>query len=112
MQIPLDELVTGHVDAVKIDVEGAEIEVLEGMNEMFSRNPALQLWVEWFPGAMKSAGRDPLDLPQRLQDIGFRDISAIDEGAQTIRSVEEVYALLASGTLPPSWYANLWARGR
>ena len=35
------------VDLVKIDVEGSELEVLEGMTALFARNPGLRLLVEW-----------------------------------------------------------------
>jgi FkbM family methyltransferase len=36
---PLDELVGGPVDVVKVDVEGAELEVLEGMRGILGSNP-------------------------------------------------------------------------
>lgn len=43
---PLDELVNGRVDLVKIDVEGAEIEVLAGMSRILSENRRVRLVVE------------------------------------------------------------------
>jgi FkbM family methyltransferase len=109
-QVPLDQLVKGKVDLIKIDVEGAEMEVLDGMNEILCQNKYLQLWVEWFPAAMINAGYAPLDLPRRLLDLGFGPLSVIDDCAQKIRSVEEVGSLLSSGALPKGWYANLWAK--
>ena len=109
-QRPLDELIGGRVDAIKIDVEGAEIEVLEGMAEILRRNRALLVWAEWFPAGMRSAGRDPSELPQFLQACGFDEISVIDEGAKRIRTVSEANALICSGKLPREWYANIWAK--
>jgi FkbM family methyltransferase len=106
----LDSIVEGRVDIVKIDVEGAEIEVLEGMRDILLRNQHLTLWAEWFPAGMKSAGRNPLELPERLRSLNFREISVIDESKGSIRPVDEVVSLVRSGSLPKSWYANLWAR--
>ncbi len=42
----LEELGVGSVDWVKIDVEGAEVEVLQGLEKTMSRNPNLKLQVE------------------------------------------------------------------
>ncbi len=107
-QRPMDDILKGQVDLIKIDVEGAEIEVLDGLQYTLAANPSLSLLLEWFPAGMKNAGRDPAELPERLQQIGFRDVQVIDEHAGKIRSVNEVTAEL--GVLPTEWYANLWAR--
>jgi FkbM family methyltransferase len=108
-QLPLDQLVKGKVDLIKIDVEGAEMEVLDGMHEILYQNKRLQLSVEWFPAAMINAGYAPLDLPNRLLDLGFGPVSVLDDCAMKIRSVDEVTNLLSLGLLPKGWYGNLWA---
>src|SRR5690606_16221463 len=51
----LDDLVPSDVDLVKIDVEGAELAVLEGMPRLL-RNPRLVLIVEWHPTLQTMAG--------------------------------------------------------
>jgi FkbM family methyltransferase len=109
-QVPLDELIQGRVDAVKIDVEGAEIEVLEGMKEILLRNQELQLWAEWFPAGMRNAGYAPLDLPRKLLDLGFKEILVLDDQAKQIRTLQEVEGTISAGSLPTSWYANLCAK--
>ena len=67
---PLDEVVDGPADVVKIDVEGAELDVLGGMTRML-RHPAVQLIVEWHPRLQEAAGYTPDALPRFLLDRGF-----------------------------------------
>jgi len=107
-QLPLDEIVTGPVGVVIIDVEGAELEVLEGMKNIMANSPRLTVFAEWFPAGMKSAGRDPLELPEYLSRGGFSSIDVIDDNSERITTVGEVSARLAS--LPQDWYANICAR--
>jgi FkbM family methyltransferase len=68
---PLDDLVPDPVDLVKIDAEGGDLDVLEGMDRIISSNPGLRLVVEWFPDGLRSAGREPEELPRFLAERGF-----------------------------------------
>jgi FkbM family methyltransferase len=69
--VPLDELVDGAVDVVKIDVEGAELDVLEGMSRILqARRTALV--VEWHPLLQQLAGYAPDALPHWLLERGWR----------------------------------------
>lgn len=67
---PLDELVDGVPDLVKIDVEGAELDVLRGMTRILAA-PALTLIVEWHPLLQTAAGHAPDALPRFLLDAGY-----------------------------------------
>ena len=67
---PLDDLVDVDPDLVKIDVEGAELDVLAGMTRLL-RRPTLQLIVEWHPGLQEAAGYPPDALPRLLLQHGF-----------------------------------------
>jgi FkbM family methyltransferase len=69
--LPLDELVEGPVDVVKIDVEGAELDVLEGMPRLL-RAPPKALIVEWHPLLQAMAGYLPDELPRWLLRRGWR----------------------------------------
>ena len=68
---PLDDLVDGYPDLVKIDVEGTELEVLAGMRRLFVRS-AFRLIVEWHPELQTLAWYRPDALPRVLLDHGFR----------------------------------------
>ena len=67
---PLDMLVEGNVDLVKIDVEGAELDVLGGMTRLL-RSPRMHLVVEWHPLLQEKAGYVAEALPLALLDMGF-----------------------------------------
>ena len=68
--VPVDELVDGDADLVKIDVEGAELDTLGGMTRLL-RNPRLQLLVEWHPRLQEAAGYRADELPRTLLAHGF-----------------------------------------
>jgi FkbM family methyltransferase len=70
MAAPLDDLIVETPDLVKIDVEGAELEVLEGMQRML-HSPTIRLIVEWHPTLQQAAGHAPDELPRYLADHGF-----------------------------------------
>jgi FkbM family methyltransferase len=109
-QIPLDELTDGPVDVIKIDVEGAEIDVLNGMTRIVRDNRRLSLFVEWSPLCMKEAGRAAHELPDRLQDLGFHDLSVLDDRANQERSVVDVLEMLRSQSDDDVWYGMICAR--
>jgi FkbM family methyltransferase len=68
---PLDDLLDGEPDLVKIDVEGAELDVLLGMTRLLAR-PDIQLIVEWHPVLQAAAGHAPDALPRFLLHSGFK----------------------------------------
>jgi FkbM family methyltransferase len=107
--MPLDQLVQGPVDAIKIDVEGAEIEVLQGMSRVLAENSQIALCVEWNLPCLRNAGRDPCELPAYLLDLGFRKIQVLDDVEQRRRSLEDVLPLVRAREVPEIWYVNLWA---
>jgi FkbM family methyltransferase len=61
----------GHVDFVKIDVEGAELSVLRGARELLDGDQAPLLLVEFFPAAMERAGYDEDVLRAELVGLGY-----------------------------------------
>lgn len=68
--VPLDDLAPGGADLVKIDVEGAELEVLEGMHRILATGPVLI--VEWHPILQQLAGHATDALPLWLLRRGWR----------------------------------------
>lgn len=111
-EAPLDEIITGPIDVAKIDVEGAEFEVLAGMRRLLRESPSLEIGVEWAPACLVSAGQDPASLPGLLQGLGFAEIRVLDDRDRQIRPLSDVLARVQAKTLPENWYVNLWARRR
>lgn len=105
-EIPLDEVIEHRVDIVKIDVEGAEIDVLKGMKRILQSNPEIQLFIEWNPLALEMAGHRAESLPEFLLALGF-ELSVIDDRTRSLLAVEEMPPKNIS---VPSWWGNIYAR--
>lgn len=63
-----DKLVT----LVKIDVEGAELSVLQGMKDIMARTKDLHIILEFFPELFSRQGIAPHTLLQVMKDAGFK----------------------------------------
>jgi FkbM family methyltransferase len=72
--VRLDALVPGpaRVDLVKIDVEGAEDLVLEGMRDGLQSRRYRALILELHPGLLRDRGVDPSICLRGLADLGYR----------------------------------------
>lgn len=68
-QVRLDDQL-GRIAGAKIDAEGAEVEVLEGMQRLIAESRPW-LVVEWAPHIQRAAGRDPQELLRYLTDHGY-----------------------------------------
>lgn len=104
-EISLDNIFEQSVDFVKIDVEGAEIEVLRGMKHILTNNPDICLVIEWNPRALHNAGYEAEALPIILQESGFSLSMPGDK-----RTVNEICRLLRTQNMPEGWYTNLFAK--
>jgi FkbM family methyltransferase len=60
------------VDLVKIDVEGAELNVLRGMRQTTARLPGLKIIIEYFPAIQNNAGIAPTAILDELRSQHFR----------------------------------------
>jgi len=76
----LEELEWPHVDLVKIDVEGAEVAVLEGMTALLGRSAKLNLILEFMPSRLHSAGVTPRQFLDKLSSLESK-VYFIDEAA-------------------------------
>ena len=59
------------VDLIKIDTEGAEGVILEGMRETLGRNEDVRLVVEFFPKLLAAFGYSAKDVLAGIQSLGF-----------------------------------------
>lgn len=74
------------VDLVKIDVEGAELDVLAGMEKLIARNPGLAIVAEFGPSHLARVGQTPQQWFDAFEAHGFLGY-AIDEATGSCRPV-------------------------
>lgn len=60
------------VHLVKLDIEGAEPEALDGMAQVLARNRGLKLILEFIPYVLRRTGRNPRAFLTRLERLGLR----------------------------------------
>ena len=73
---------TPRIDFVKIDVEGSERSVLEGMRSLVAANPRIVLIFELNRSALRRAGDTPETLATLLAELGFDEGRIIERGMQ------------------------------
>jgi FkbM family methyltransferase len=96
----LDDLIE-HVDVVKIDVEGAEVAVLDGMRRIVSAGRPMTIVAECNPDGLAAMGTSPEALVGRLEAHGFT-VSQIDEQTGGLAQVH-------GSPVITSAYVNLYA---
>ncbi|MBA7660315.1 hypothetical protein ES703_68317 [subsurface metagenome] len=90
-----------HINVIKIDIEGAEIDAVEGMNKVIKKNKDLEMLVEFWPFAIKRAGRSPDEFFAKLLSHGFV-IYGIYEKKRLLRKLSNVTEALGMCQKKPS----------
>lgn len=80
--------VDGRVRLIKIDTEGAEGFILEGMRETFDRNPQMKVVMEYHPSLMRQAGFDPATIVSGFYRRGY-EVLAIEPGTGKTIPIKE-----------------------
>jgi O-antigen biosynthesis protein len=73
----LPQILNGPV-LIKIDTEGNEIQVLDGMQEILRQHNDLRMIIEFNPKCLKANGDSPQNLLDKIHELGF-DIFFIDD---------------------------------
>jgi FkbM family methyltransferase len=95
------------VALVKIDVEGAELSVLEGMSRLLGGSHVPRLIIEFCPYLLEFAGRNPLELIGKLASLGFKVHFIDDQECPT--PVQEVNLdMMIARLTRPQTYVNLF----
>ena len=82
------------IDFVKIDIEGAELQALDGMQEIIRRNPSLVLVIEIAPKVLDKIHVDPMVLLDKLSSFGF-NLHTIQYDGTTERSTKNAILTMA-----------------
>jgi hypothetical protein len=85
----IDELAgEARLDFVKIDVQGHETEVLQGLGAVLDRNPGLKVFFELWPHALARRGFRILDTVQPLHVRGYRLLEMGCDGLASVTASE------------------------
>lgn len=76
------------VDLVKIDVEGAELQVINGMRRIIDDNPEIVLIAEYGPAHLKRIGVTAQAWVGALHEVGFDRIWAVNEESGTCSPID------------------------
>ena len=68
-------MVSGHVDLVKIDVQGHEMAVLAGGHRLFEETRPAHVAIEVAGDLLECAGATPEMLVARLEGLGYRAVA-------------------------------------
>lgn len=82
-------LVNKTVSLIKIDTEGVEISVLDGLKETIERNKDLKIIVEFNPRCLKNAGKSVSEFFKKINDLGFCPFLIDDENNSLTKLSEE-----------------------
>ena len=100
--VSLDDALAGvtRVDLIKIDAEGAEALIWNGMSRTLRQNPAVKVFMEFAPSLLHRAGQDPGAFLDRLAASGFR-IQRVDDqtGALTDDTRESLCGVFSANLM-------------
>jgi FkbM family methyltransferase len=60
------------VDVIKIDAEGAEASIMDGMQQLIENNPQMTIFMEFAPSHLARAKVDVRSFLKKMRDQGFR----------------------------------------
>jgi FkbM family methyltransferase len=95
---PLDELIRGEVHLMKIDAEGSEPLIFNGMRQILDRSPDLNMVMEFNVSLLQLSG-DPSAFLRQLCDFGFAIASITEEGVLEPFDADRVLATPISNLL-------------
>lgn len=80
------------IDFIKMDIEGGEMQALEGMTSLIENNDNIRIMTEFHPTELKKFGTNPEDYLNQLRNFDF-NIYHIDNKTKSIEPVSNDYLL-------------------
>ena len=71
------------INFIKIDSEGSEVKIINGMKQFLSRNQELVMMTEFFPFLIKKSGDEPNQYLKLLEKSGFSLYNILDKNEKT-----------------------------
>jgi len=71
------------INFIKLDSEGSEVKIINGMKQFLSRNKELVMMTEFFPFLIKKSGDEPNQYLKSLEKSGFSLYNILDKNEKT-----------------------------
>ena len=71
------------INFIKLDSEGSEVKIINGMKQFLSRNKKLVMMTEFFPFLIKKSGDEPNHYLKSLEKSGFSLYNILDKNEKT-----------------------------
>ena len=104
----MDDLVQGRVDVVKIDVQGFESDVIQGMQRILRDNPQISVVAEFWPGALRDRGLSPMTVLRQYEALGL-SVAVLRGATPTVMPLDDVLRFCQGAG--PDGQANLLLTG-
>ena len=75
------------IDVIKMDIEGAEMLALLGMDKVIKRTPSLKIFTEFRPAELRACGSSPEEFLYKVTEYGFK-LHLIDEQKQLVEPID------------------------
>jgi FkbM family methyltransferase len=87
---PLDEVIDGKVDYMKVDCEGSDHMVIMGAQRLFGENPRMFATVEFFADLASHTGHTPRQILEIYRDMGLRPFEIFEQRGLKPTTYEEL----------------------
>ena len=93
-----DDLFPGRgFDLIKLDVQGFELDVLQGMPLTLDRSPGVVVVAEFWPAALRGRNMDPASVLQAYREMGFEMVTQVDDDLRRLEDPEIIAVCDDSG---------------
>jgi len=96
----------GKIGFIKLDIQGAELRALRGMERLLEKNKDVKLLVEFWPHGLRQCDSDPGELLSFLLDRRFQVFAAIRHKWKFER-IDDPHIFLESFSKHPDAFINL-----
>ena len=93
------------IDFIKMDIQGAELKALRGMQSTLASLTDIEIIFEFWPFGLCSCGENPEELLAFVETLGFR-IAEVHEGSKAVRELN-LPQLLKTYTVANKKHTNL-----
>jgi FkbM family methyltransferase len=109
--VRLDDVLPSKVDVVKIDAQGYEHEIVEGLERTFAANPQLIVLADLSMKALQRRGVDPTSVLTRYEALGY-ELSVFDQVSGVRRVAPEEVLATCRGVQHPADFSVIMSRAR